>query len=234
MPYSGADDSSLPSYVKKLPKAARARWIAIFNNTLKTSGESTAFTVANGWLKKHLTTKSLTSKTSDSPSVEYYTLDFSFTGNEMVVKTEGEEEYIEAVLSDSDYDRDGKRLTTELLYELAEQINSNGLVGDFDHEQFDELKKKYYHNPQIVIDEMKKKKGIAKAVKAIVENGKLWIRALIDKRYKKRILQSKGLSLEGFFNREVGSDTYNAGTILGFTFGEAKDPVNPRALIDVN
>lgn len=234
MPYKNADDENLPSYIKKLSKTVRAKWISIFNQVYEQDGESIAFRVANKWLKKHISSKKdLVGKAGNSPVDEYFSLTFNFPENEIVFKAEGDEEYIEAVLTDIDYDSDGRKLDESFLYELAEQINKNGLVGDFDHEQLEELKKRYLGNPEAITREMKRKKGIAKAVKAVVNKGKLWIKALIDKRYKKRILASKGLSLEGFFRRKEGGDTYDGGTIFGFTFGEKMNPRNPRALIDV-
>lgn len=229
MPYNGSEDSKLPSYVKKLSKAVRSRWVNIFNKVYAADGEALAFRVANKWLKDHSSgRKDMTAKTVGETQ-EYFTLSFSFPETELVFKTEGDEEYIEAVLTDTDYDREGVKNNEKLLEEIAEQINTRGIVGDFDHEQFEALKQKYFHTPEKVVAEMKGKRGIAKAIKAIVSNGKLWIRAIIDKRYKKRILASKGLSLEGFFKRS--GDTYTGGTILGFTFGEKQTPANPRAVI---
>src|SRR3972149_8585138 len=56
MPYSGADDPSLPSNVQKMPAAKRRQWIAIFNNTMSDCEgddcEGKAFRIANGVLKK--------------------------------------------------------------------------------------------------------------------------------------------------------------------------------------
>ncbi len=59
MPYTGPGDEKLPSNVKKLPAARRAKWVKIFNSTYgrcKAKGgpncEATAFKFANGALKK--------------------------------------------------------------------------------------------------------------------------------------------------------------------------------------
>ncbi|KKN49184.1 hypothetical protein LCGC14_0645250 [marine sediment metagenome] len=61
MPYSGPDDKSLPSNVKKKSKGKRKQWIAIFNSTFKAckkkggkkkTCDSKAFKVANGVLKE--------------------------------------------------------------------------------------------------------------------------------------------------------------------------------------
>ena len=59
MPYSGANDASLPSNVKKLDTAARKQWVATFNSTLKACEkdggegcEGKAMKTANGVVKK--------------------------------------------------------------------------------------------------------------------------------------------------------------------------------------
>tara|TARA_Y100000310_G_C20524058_1_gene735122 strand:- start:378 stop:635 length:258 start_codon:yes stop_codon:yes gene_type:complete len=60
MPYSGANDSKLPSNVQKLGSETRSRWVGIFNSAYrkaiaakkpKSKAEAAAFTAANGWLK---------------------------------------------------------------------------------------------------------------------------------------------------------------------------------------
>lgn len=230
MPYKGIDDKSLPSYVKKLSKPVRARWIAIFNQYYQKSGESIAFKMANGWLKKNLskTNKEVAAKTINNGSLEIYTLRFSLPEEELVIKTFGDEEYIEAVLTDIGLDEHGNDYDESFLYEIADQINREGIIGDFDHEYMKELRKQGL-SPQEIANKLKGKKGIAKAVKALVRNGKLWIQAQIDKRYKKRIMNSRGLSIEGLFSRKEGTKTYHSGTVVGFTFAENDQPANPRA-----
>lgn len=56
MPFSGPDDSSLPSNVKKLPAKKRRQWVSVFNSTLRNCTgddcEGKAFRVANGVVKK--------------------------------------------------------------------------------------------------------------------------------------------------------------------------------------
>lgn len=61
MPYSGADDKSLPSNVKKMPAKKKKAWVATFNNVYDTcvkdggdqaACETKAFKIANGNAKK--------------------------------------------------------------------------------------------------------------------------------------------------------------------------------------
>ncbi len=56
MPYSGPNDSGLPSNVKKLSEKKRRQWVSVFNSTLRNCTgddcEGKAFRVANGVVKK--------------------------------------------------------------------------------------------------------------------------------------------------------------------------------------
>lgn len=54
MPYSGADDASLPSNVKKLPAKRRRQWVHVFNSAISKNknDESAAFAMANGVVSK--------------------------------------------------------------------------------------------------------------------------------------------------------------------------------------
>lgn len=233
MPYNGSDDKELPNYVKKMPKIVRVKWVAIFNETYKKDGESVAFRLANAWLKKHVSKKSsevMASKAEDS--VEFFTLNFEFPEEQLVVKALGDEEVIEAILTDVGTDSDGDSYDESFLYELAEQINKEGIIGDFDHEEMQRLRKIGFDKDSIK-SAMKSKQGVAKAIKAAVRDGKLWVQAVIDKRYKKRILNSRGISLEGLFRKKAGTNVYEAGSIFGFTFTENMTARNPRAGIKV-
>lgn len=231
MPYKGSSDKNLPSYVKKMPAVIRAKWVSIFNSVYDKGGESVAFRTANSWLKKHIdaTSGELAGK-AGVETTRIYSLKFSLPDERLVVKAIGDEEYIEAVLTDVDSDEDGDSYDESFLYELAEQINKNGIVGDFDHSELERLRKIGFDSNTIA-SLLKDKKGVAKAVKAIVKSGRLWIRAMIDKRYKKRILDSNGLSLEGLFRKKEGTNVYEAGTIVGFTFAEKQTARNPRARV---
>ena len=52
MPYDGPSDSSLPDYIKKLPKSKRAQWVEVFNSAMQQHhDESKAFAMANGVVK---------------------------------------------------------------------------------------------------------------------------------------------------------------------------------------
>lgn len=53
MPYSGTSDSKLPAYVRSLGSNKRKRWVAVFNNVHKQTGdEKKAFASANAIIKE--------------------------------------------------------------------------------------------------------------------------------------------------------------------------------------
>ena len=74
------------------------------------------------------------------------------------------------------------------------------------------------------------RKGILKVVKAVYEKGKLWIKAIIDKRYIKRVKGFKSMSLEAYIpeNKQSGNK-YFGGEILGLALDN--NAINPRARI---
>ena len=228
MPYTGIKDNNLPSYIKKLPSRIQTQWIAIFNETFRKNGEATAFTVANGWLKKKIVGKIEAVTNSTEEDITLYTLKFDLPEQGLVINSEDGNDYIDLILTDIGELNGGKSFDEAFLYEIAERINKEGIIGDFDHEQFKTLVKSGL-GPEAIVSALKGKKGIARAVKAIVEKGKLWVRAQIDKRYRKRILNSKGVSIEGFFRRKSETNKYVDGPVLGFSFIENQIPVNPRA-----
>jgi hypothetical protein len=229
MPYT-LSSTNLPSYVKGRSEAVKKKWIAIFNAVDKTDGESKAFAIANTWLKKQVKEKKVVARTEASVERLFFTIDSS----NLIKRTDDGEEYISAVLSD---DLPYKTPTGEMehfprhvLEKWAKQINSEILVGDIDHEEYDKV-----INQVNSVDEMKllmkRKPGIAKTVKAILDDGKLWIRALIDKRYKKVVEQAKGLSIEAYVTKRNPDGSIADADLFGFSFGVNHQPVNPRAVI---
>ena len=58
----------------------------------------------------------------------------------------------------------------------------------------------------------------------------MWVRAIIDKRYKKIIEKANGVSLEAIVSRDANGNVTD-GDLLGFTFAVNQRPVNPRAVI---
>lgn len=225
MPYDDVNSAALPDYIKKLPSALRARWIKIFNSILETNGEEMAFIVANKWLTRQIKPTEMKAKTENTRQ----RITFKIDSKQLIKKTESGEEYISAVLADEHPDSEGDSYTPEVLKKFADSINKNLPVGDVDHELYTNLLESNISDEGI-IDTLKKKKGIAKAVKAIVDKGKLWLRILIDKRYRNVVNKAKGLSIEALVNKDENGKIYD-GEFLGFTFGVKHNPVNERAVI---
>jgi len=96
-------------------------------------------------------------------------------------------------------------------------------LGDVDHKEFESLVQAMYSEDEVK-ERIKEKPSIAKAVKAVFDNGALWVKAILDKRYRKMLEKSKGVSLEAIVETDnIG--TVLAGDLLGFTFGINEDPV---------
>lgn len=139
--------------------------------------------------------------------------DFQRSGEEIIVQTEGDEEFVTAVLAG-----EGK-WTAEELQRFADSTNMDMPVGDIDHETLKSMIRSGMSNTEIKA-KIKDKRGIVKAVKALVEDGKLYLRLAIDKRYKNIVKRARGLSVEAVRTLgEVGS-----GQFLGFTVAVNEDP----------
>lgn len=229
MPYSGVDDTKLPSYIKNKPEVIRAKWIAIFNSVYRKEGEEIAFITANKWLKRHLKKVSVEAQTTKAPLLE--TIVFELNGEQLIKQTSDGEEYIDFVLVDDKPDKKGNKYPDSLLQKWAELINNGEtFVGDIDHAEYDKIVS-MATSPERAAELIRNtKKGIAKTLKAVYEKGKLWVRAIIDKRYKKQIENARGVSLEAVVSRDDNKQIVD-GSLLGFTFAVNQDPVNPRAVI---
>lgn len=224
MPYT-TKSTNLPSYVKSRSKEVQSKWIAIFNSVYEKDGEEKAFALANSWLKRQVKEKVVAGRTEGTLSRVTFTIDKS----QLIKRTDAGEEYIAAVLSDDlPYLVNGQteQIPVSVLQKWADQINSNLPAIDADHELFESALAKGLSDNQIA-DILKTKKGIAKAVKAVVDNGKLWIRVLTDKRYRTRIEEAQGLSIEAFVSKDEKGNVYD-GNLLGITFAIDNAPANPR------
>ena len=221
MPYSGPNDSKLPSYVKKLSESNRSKWVSIFNRVHKDEGEKMAFVVANRWLKRNIKKKTATARTSHTRERVFFEVD---TSKEFISRTENGEEYVSFKLADIMKDKLGVQLNENILNNWAEQINSgDAIIGDIDHENYNKLLQSNLSEEEIM-RRLKEKPGIAKSLMAKVQDGVLWVKALIDKRYKRLIQKAKGVSMEALLERDEHDNLTNA-NLLGFTFGVKDDPV---------
>jgi len=206
----------LPSYVASKPENVQKEWLAI-KNLYGVSSEAVGLGVANKWLSNY------------QPLV-VDNLVFSADREQLTARSIGGVEYFDFLLADNRYDNYGTKYSNSFLKKLSEMINNGELAdGDFNHETLNKLLKAGYSKDSLKSHFKDLKKGIAKAVKAIYENGKLYLRTIIDPSYKERVLNAKGVSIEGSFVRE--GDTFIDGKILGFSIIDDpdKDIGNPRA-----
>lgn len=219
MPYE-INDESLPEYIKKAPSAIRGRWVEIFNKVYTEHGDELAFIVANKWLLRQTTELTVTARTDKVMEKVTFILD---TSKELITRTDSGDEYISFKLADNVEDELGVQLPEFVLKSWADEINANPIVGDIDHVEYNKLIALGYTEDQIQ-EVLQGKKGIAKTVKAVYDKGKLWVKALIDKRYRKTIEKSKGVSLEAIISRDsIGNIT--DGNLLGFTFAVENSPI---------
>lgn len=225
-PYSGVNDKTLPSYVKNKSPKIRAKWIAIFNAAFKTDGEKVAITVANKWLKRTVKKKEIQAK---SLNLRKISLTPVMEDGEFIKKSANGDEYVSFTLTDVLKDEQGDSYPDALLKRWADEINSgNYIVGDVDHKEYDMITATT-PDAGVIAKRLKEKKGIAKAVQAIYEKGRLWIKALIDKRYK-RLVKKKGVSLEAYVERNDDGDIVD-GDLYGFSFMLSEPQANPRAVV---
>lgn len=136
----------------------------------------------------------------------------------VVMNSETEEIILDAVLADTNKNSDGDFFTEEELKDIEGQINVMGsTLPDVDHEKLNSLVKRYGNNYDAIVSELRKEKGIFKNIKAVFDKGKLWIQAVLDKRYKNHTEKFKGLSIESLAKRD-DSGRLRSPKYLGFTF----------------
>jgi hypothetical protein len=206
----------LPEYVKNKPEPIQKKWTNLYTEYAK-EGEAIGLGVANKWL-------------SNYKPVVVENFVFSADKEQLTARSIGGVEYYDFLLADNRYDNYGTKYSETFLKELAEMINNGDIGdGDFNHDTLNKLIEAGYTKDSLKEKFKSLKQGVAKAIKAIYENGKLYLRTLIDPAYKERVQNAKGISIEGSFVRE--GDTFVGGKILGFSIIDdpKKDIGNPRA-----
>jgi len=220
---------SLPNYVSKLPKSIQIKWVIIFKHVEGLEDKNMALIIANQWLQKSIMKSTVEGKTKNTYVIERITFDLG--GDQLIKKTAEGEDYVDFVLTDIKADSEGDVYPEDLVKKWVGQVNEgSNFVGDIDHAEYNEILSKA-QNVEHAAELIKStKKGIAKTIKAFYDKGRMWVRAIIDKRYKKLIEKAKGVSLEAIVSRDANGDIVD-GDLLGFTFAVNQRPVNPRAVI---
>lgn len=227
MAYTSVNDSRLPTYVKKLDEAMKKRWVLLYNKVEEKEGKTAALVAANTLLKSKVKKQGLVARSQDTLNRIVFTVD---TTGEFIQRSDSGEYYITAYLQDGNVpDYDGVTYDPKVLKRWADQVNSNLPVGDIDHTLFNELLESGASD-EFVKQAIKAKKGIARAVKAIYDKGKLALRILVDGRYRELLKKVKGLSVEAFVTSDEKSKVTD-GDLLGFSFIVNGNQANPGAVI---
>lgn len=153
------------------------------------------------------------------PRLFTFTFDIEPEREFIVMNSDTGELELDAVLATTEpRTPDGKYFTEVELEELAMQINEEGsTLPDVDHATLQSIVAKYGGDYDKIVAELKREKGIFKNIKAAVKNGKLWVRAQLDKRYKNYTEQFRGLSIEAI-GHTTKQGRVTKPRYLGFTF----------------
>ena len=211
----------LPKAMKEtMPDSALKLFLDIYNHE-KMAGLSDAVSFEIAWIiiKKRFTLIEgfwvAMSKSFEQPKL--YSFNMEVEGD-IVMNSENEELVLDAVLADTTMNSKGQYFNEEDLQTISEQINTLGsTLPDVDHEKLMELIKIHGGDVDVIREELKNTKGIFKSIQATLKKGKLWIQAVLDKRYKNHAESFKGLSIEAFGDKQDDGRIKNP-EYLGFTF----------------
>lgn len=209
--------NTFPSHVQNLYKET-------YTKSRKTQDEDVASKVAwaivKGKIKK--TDKGFVARSEDFAVEELYSIELTIPNEQLIQRDANGDGFIELDLPLASLmpHEDGWQNTELVLRSFEEQINQTGIVGDFDHVLFKNLKSKF--KTEQVVSMMKEKKGIAKSVSAYIKDGVLRLKMSYDKRYTQLLNDVKGLSLEALYKLDKTNKKFIGGQILGFTFSRTR------------
>jgi len=216
----------IPDYVAKHGDVVANEWLSVYDSFADKVGDEWALIIANQWL---LTKPVVCTKDSCEPVV----MSLSFVKDGSLVKNSDGTSYVDFVLTDNGYNRQGMKVSENLMLKWVDMINNKTLKikGDVDHKDWDTLMNNGVSKESFISTLRKFKKSFAEGVKAIYDNGKMWIRAAIKPGYEDLVAKATGVSLEA--DLEIDKDGVAVdGELGGFTFTINTEPVNPRSVID--
>jgi cation transport regulator len=227
MPYKSNED--LPENIQKLPSKAQTMFRQTFNTSLTKYDEETAFKVAWSIVKSKF--KKVGGKwVAKGMGHGLFTFEMVNKSDSFIRKADDGEYYLEAVLSDTEPDLVGTRFTEATLKDYAEQINKFGIGGFLTHQDWDDfcMSNSHLDEQAFVARARTERKGIFKKVKAIFHEGKLWIKALLDKRYINQAQKFNKVSIEALVPERFRTNgEFKGGYVLGVAL--ANKAINPRA-----
>jgi cation transport regulator ChaB len=215
--------NDLPTVITEvLPFEAQQLFVEVYNREIS-SGFSDALAFEIAWTviksKFKLVEGYWVAMSQDFIAPEFYTFELSEEDTKIVMNSDTEEIIMEAILADNTYNNKGEFFEEEDLQAIAAQINAFGsTLPDVDHEKLQSLVTKYGNNIEAIRGELQKEKGIFKKITAIVEKGKLWIQAALDKRYKNHTDKFKKLSIEAYGDKDRNTGRIKNPIYMGFTF----------------
>jgi len=219
--------SELRKILNGLPSKAQRVFIDAYNKSASRNDYSTSIKIAWEVLKTKFKLVD-----GDWVSKDYNrVLNFVLESDESFVSKGSDGNYYwQGVLSDTMVDGQGKSWTPEALKNIADEINNKGIAGFISHDDWNDF---CFENVDLSEEDFIAKArsnrvGILRGVKAVFKQGKLFLKALIDKRYLTRVQQFTQMSIEALVPKRfrVGNK-YTGGIPLGFAL--TNNPVNPRA-----
>ena len=214
-----------------LPKEGKNFYNKVYLEALKASNNvAVAQTIAWKEVKKRLipTDSGLVANSDSFKEAKVYSFQMKNEDTKIVMNSDTGEIIMEAVLASTDANNEGKSFTPEALEDINAQINIHGsTLPDVEHEKLQLLVKKHGRNQNAIINELKVEKGIFKSIKSMIRDGKLWIQAFLDKRYKNHVDKFKALSIEAFAEND-GNGKLERPKYLGFTFTNDPSIKNTR------
>lgn len=227
------DTKHAPYEIQKLPFKAQEHFIELANNSFSRTNDKVISNKVAWNIVKSNFSKVGDEFVSKAYSPDLYTFDLKLN-DEIIMKSEDGNYYMEGILADNLPDSQGWSFSEDALLGFAEQINSGQVIGGITHNEYQDLIFKYSHlpNEQFITKALTERKGILKTIKAVYEKGKLWIKAIIDKRYINHIKKIKRMSIEAFVphsDQDKKNKVYKKGTVLGFAMDN--NAINRRAKV---
>ena len=205
-----------------LPAEARSFYDAAYTKSYSrnqnvTHAHEVAWAMTKSRLRKVGETLVCNSEDFVTPSV--YTFNLEPASEILITNHDNGDVEVDMVLATTGPRKsDGLAFTEEALAEMAAQINANGSsLPDVDHETLQAIVKEHWPNKQRIISEVKKQKGVFKTLKAAVQDGKLWVKAIFAKPFAKLAEKFKSVSIEALRTPD-GKGKLHKPTYLGFTF----------------
>jgi len=224
----------IPEHISSLPKPVQDYYKQVYVGSLNRTKDSN-IAAKTAWQSTKSKLKKVDGKwVAHGFDFNFYTFDLDIKEDTFVTHAEDGNYYIEGVLTDTLPNLEGTQFTESALMDFAKQINEGGIFGGISHSEYKELIMKYSHLPtkEFYKKALTERKGVLRVIKAIYEKGKLWIKALIDKRYIKQIQKYKSMSIEAHIPSNMKSEgKLMGGKILGLALDN--NPINPRTTVAI-